>query len=293
MNRVHPLRTGLLPALLALGLLGCVNAYPQRVPGPLFLPTAAEPVAEPEVTSSASVTVQRDSDPVWIRRPGERGDQALPFYQKRERVPLGTLVRTGAGGRAEVLWAPDATSLALFDECRVTTGDPARDEPTLRLHSVSRALLVLTPEDRIELVGGAQLAGDPLALTGTVLLESAPGSILRVINQSKLLVTIAFRDERLELGPGESIDVPVLADGTEPWPEGPEPQRLELPGLSLAIQGRVEREDVDGGVRLTAAEAARVRALGVETHLEPGQSARFLGLSQVTPGVPADPNAQP
>jgi hypothetical protein len=292
-NPARPIRAGLAAAPLALGLLACVNAYPQRVPPPLFLPEGAEVPEQPVPTSGTGVTVQRDSDPVWVRRPGERGDQALPFYNKRERVPLGTLVRTGAGGRAEVLWAPDATSLALFDECRVSLGDPARDEPTLRVHSVTRALLVLTPEDRIELMGGAQLAGDPAMLTGTMLLERAPGSILRVTNQSKLLVTIAFRTERLELGPGESIDLPVLSDGTEPWPEEDEPQRLELPGLSVAIHGRVEREDLEDGIRLTATEAARVRAFGVEARLEPGQTARFLGLSQVHPGAAADPIAQP
>ena len=43
--------------------------------------------------------------------PSERGDYALPFYRKRERVPLGTLVRCGSGGRVELLWSPVASTV--------------------------------------------------------------------------------------------------------------------------------------------------------------------------------------
>ncbi|NOT32494.1 MAG: hypothetical protein HOP15_18770, partial [Planctomycetes bacterium] len=111
-------RPGAFPRAPLLALLpwvaGCLQGYPQRLPGPLVLPEAAlEPSPSPTAGASAvAVTVQRNSDPVWVRRPGARGDYALPFHRKRERVPLGTLVRTGAGGRAELLWSPDATSLA-------------------------------------------------------------------------------------------------------------------------------------------------------------------------------------
>jgi len=206
---------GSLPLLAAFGLGACVAAYPQRLPGPLLLPEESAPAPAPAApgTPSPTVTVQRDSDPVWIRRPGERGDYPLAFYSKRERVPVGSLVRTGAGGRAEVLWSPDATALALFDEGRITLGDTERDEPVMRFHSVTRALLSLTPEDRVELVGGPELVGDSLSTTGPILLESVPGSILRVTNQSKLLTRIRFRAEHLELGPGESIDLPILPHG--------------------------------------------------------------------------------
>ncbi len=285
--------------LLALGALfaaACINAYPQRLPGPLFVP--GEPQAPAPAGSDApAVTVQRNSDPVWVRRPGTRGDYALPFHRKRERVPTGTLVRTGAGGRAELLWSPDATSVALFDEGRVTLGDPGRDEPLVRFHSVSRALLVLTPEDRVELVGGARLAGDSFQTTGPILLESLPSTLLRVTNQSKLVVTLACRDERLELGPGESLDLPLLVGGLAPLEDAVEPQRFESGALELSFHGRVERRDESGpgsvGVTLTALEPARVLAQGVEVRLEPAQTARFSGLSQVPPALPADPNAQP
>jgi len=277
------------------GWLGaCISSYPQRVPGPLFLsPEDASSAAAADVApgfGQHAVTVQRDSDPVWVRRPGERDDYGLPFYRKRERVPVGTLVRTGAGGRAELLWAPDATSLALFDEGRVTLGDPARDEPVLRLHSVTRALLVLTPEDRVELVGGAQLEGDSLSTTGPILLESVPGSILRVTNQSKLLGRIRYRTENLELGPGESIDLPILTSGAQPREEETEAQASTGLGLPISLRGRVERREENGRLSLTALEPALVTALGIEVRLAEQETLRLSGLS---PLHPLEPLTQP
>jgi hypothetical protein len=275
-------------ALPALVSSACFGAYPQRVPGPLFLP--AEPDAPARAASARqTVTVQRDSDPVWVRHPGERGDYGLPFYEKRERVPVGTLVRTGAGGRAELLWSPDATSLALFDEGRVTLGDTTRDEPVMRFHSVTRALVVLTPEDRVELVGGAELEGDSLTTTGPILLERAPGSILRVTNQSKKLGRVRFRSANLELGPGESLDLPILASGAQPREEETESQTLAWRGLALTFRGRVERREEEGGVSITALEPALVTGAGIEARLAERETIRFSGLSV----QPVEPRPQP
>jgi hypothetical protein len=286
--------------LLAASLCACVTEYPQRLAGPLLLPEESAPApapAEAPAATSQAVTVQRDSDPVWIRRPGERGDYPLAFYSKRERVPVGSLVRTGAGGRAEILWSPDATTLALFDEGRVTLGDTERDEPVLRFHSVTRALLVLTPEDRVELVGGPELVGDSLSTTGPILLESVPGSILRVTNQSKLLVRIRYRAEHLELGPGESIDLPILPHGAEPAEEGTDAQRVVLAGLSISFQGRVDRRDEEGIMSLTALEPTRVVGLGIEARLAEQETIRFSSLSPlpapVPEAAPVVPDAQP
>ena len=280
-----------LTVTLALG--ACINAYPPRRRG-RPVTAAPPPGAPPRAAADApTVTVQRNSDPVWVRRPGSRGDRALAFHKKRERVPVGSLVRTGAGGRAELLWSPDASTVALFDDSRVTLGDPGRDEPLVTFHAVARALLILTPEDRVELVGGARLAGDALETTGPIELERVVGSLLRVTNQSKLRVAIDCRDLRLELGPGESLDLPLLAGGSAPAEDGPEPQRFDVLGIPVAFHGRVERSDDGTGVRLTALEPARIQALGVEVRLPESGSARFSGLSQV-PGAPrADPSPEP
>jgi hypothetical protein len=278
-----PLRWAPLALAWALALPGCVH-YPQRVPGPLILPEEPPPSVQPSETA-ALVTLQRDSDPVWYRRAGERGDVAVPFYAKRQRVPVGSLVRTGAGGRAELLWVPDATSIVLFDEGRVTVGDTEHEEPTMRIHSVSRALLTLTPEDKVELIGGARLTGDAAEPTGPIRLERL-ASILRITNQSKLLIAVAYRTEHLDLGPGESADLPILGDGSTPRTESTEV--LQGGGVTVGFTGRVERKDDVPGVALTALEPAVLNALGIEARLEAAQTARFSRLSLVPPVQAAD-----
>jgi hypothetical protein len=249
--------------------------------------SSAEPASgTPAATGRETVVVQRDSDPVWVRRAGERGDSGVPFYEKRVRVPVGTLVRTGAGGRAELLWAPDATSLALFDEGRVTLGDPERDEPVVRFHSLTRALLVLTPEDRVELIGGPELAGDSLNTTGPIRLENVPGQVLRVTNQSKLLCRVQYRTENLELGPGESMDLPILQSGAAPREEETEPHHLAWLELPVALFGRIEQRQDGGSLFLTALEPARVTGFGIEARLAEQETLRFSGLSR-RPAAPA------
>ena len=272
----------------------CLNAYPQRWPEPLVVRgSPAAPASTPAATiPAATITVQRDSDPVWLTRPGERGDYALPHYRKRERVPVGCTVRTGAGGRAEILWTPDASAVILFDEGRLWLGDPGRDEPLVRFLSLTHALLTLTPEDRIELLGGARLSGDAGEPCGPVLLEVQRSGIQRVVNQSKKLVTIAFRTELLSLGPGESIDLPVLESGTLPVEPPIGASLLEGAGFALEVQGGVQRLSGGPGIGLQAREPARVRGLGVAVDLGSHETARFSGLTQVVPAVPADPKPQ-
>jgi len=284
-----------LAPLVALALAGaaCIP-YPQRVPGPLVPPAGS--VGPPEVTAplDASITVQRYSDPVFVRRPGARDDFPLRYYAKRERVAPGTMVRTGAGGRAEILYSPDASAVVLFEEGRVTLGDPERDEPLLLFHSVTRALLTLTSEDRIELVGGANLRGDPQAVTGPILLEAARGRILRVTNQSKTDATVEMRDRVLAIAPGETLDLPLLSTGTGPTPPEAEPERLELPGGLVALfRGEVEREEGATPPWLGARRATALRSLGLTVTLAGGERVRFFGLSEEAPAAPVDPNAEP
>lgn len=276
--------------VLALASGACIP-YPQRAPGPLVLPEGTPGPAQPIAPLDATITVQRHSDPVFVRRPGARDDYAMAYYEKRERVAPGSMVRTGAGGRAEVLFSPDASAVVLFEECRVTLGDPERDEPLLAFHSVTRALLTLTGEDRIELIGGAQLRGDPKRVTGPILLESERGRILRVTNQSKVDATIELRDLVLPLASGSAIDLPLLATGTAPEPERAEPARLALPdGRGARLHGEVERRDE---AWFLALQPAAIEALGLTVTLAAGERARFSGLSAQSAVPPADPNAEP
>jgi len=289
--------------LAALLAAPCAAAcvYPQRVPGPLVVPPDSPPTASAPA-GDASITVLRYSDPVFVRRPGARDDFTLPYYGKRERVAPGTLVRTGAGGRAEILYSPDASSFVLFDEARVTLGDPERDEPLLAFHSVTRALLTLTGEDRIELVGGAELRGASEGLTGPILLEAARGRLLRVTNQSKVDATVEMRDRTRALAPGETLDLPLLSTGTAPVPPEAEPERLELEGGPVVhFRGELEREEGARPAWLVARRASAIRSLGLTVTLGGGERVRFLGLeaqreppaAEPAAGTPAEPDAQP
>jgi len=277
--------------LLALASGACIP-YPQRVPGPLVPPAGTPSVARPQGPLDANITVQRHSDPVFVRRPGARDDFPMTFYEKRERVSAGTMIRTGAGGRAEILYTPDASTVLLFEEGRVTLGDPERDEPLVAFHSVTRALLTLTGEDRVELVGGASLRGDPRQVTGPILLESSRLDILRVTNQSKLDITIELRDLVLPLASGSTIDLPLLATGTAPEPARAEPARIELSAGRVAwLHGEVEPGP--GTTWFEARRPSAIEALGLTVTLAAGERVRFFGLSEQSAASPADPIAEP
>jgi hypothetical protein len=215
---------------------------------------------------------------------------AVPFYAKRQRVPVGSLVRTGAGGRAELLWGADATSLVLFDEGRATLGDPEAGEPVLRLQAVSHAVLVLTPEDRIVLPGGAELVGAREEATGPFFLEQK-GRVLRLTNQSKSSASVAYRSAVSELGPGESIDLPSLSSGSAPLDAPAE--LLQGAGITAHFDGPLEREADGAGLGLLALGAASIQALGVKVRLEAQESARFSLLSLRSEDLPADASVHP
>jgi hypothetical protein len=284
-------RTWLLACGLAPLLAGCMGFYPQRLPGPLVVPgEPGEGATESTPVPPASVTLQRNSDPVWVRRPGERGDLAVPYYEKRQRIPVGSLVRTGASGRAELLWTRDASSVTLFDEGRVSLGDPERDEPLLRFYSVTHAVLVLTAEDRVELLGGAVLRADPEEPAARFFLERQ-GEILRVLSQAKRVATVRYRSERLELSPGESLDLPVLPLGTEP--RAPAGERLQGQGFEVSFLGSLERREEGPSLLLTARSPVQLFALGLEVQLAAEESVRFSGLTQVRPSTPADASVHP
>jgi hypothetical protein len=142
----------------------------------------------------------------------------------------------------------------------------------------------------VELPGGVRLSGDPSELTGPFFLEQR-GPILRLTNQSKRVATLAYRSQRGELGPGESIDLPLLRGGTAPHEEPTE--RLQASGVDVLFAGEIEREPSEPGLLLRAKDAALVQALGVQVRLEAGQSARFSLLSLGSPELPADPSPVP
>jgi len=100
---------------------------------------------------------------------------------------------------------------------------------------------------------------------------------------------VRYRTANLELGPGESIDLPVLPSGTQPREEETESQTLVWRGLSVYFRGRVERREEEGSVSVTALEPALVTGAGIEARLAEQETIRFSGLSR----QPAEPRQQP
>jgi len=281
-------------AVLLTGLLGVAAACQsntQRLAGPLPLPEEPEYEHTDRVRAPRAV-LHRHSDPVWLRPPGAPDDFPLPFYRKRERVAVGAGVRTGYGGRAELLWLDDASSMTLFDECHVVLGDPEIDEPLVRFLEVSRALLTLTPEDRIGLPGGAILRGDPIEPSGPFHLERWAPEYLRLTNQSKRPALISFREADLELAPGDSLEFPWLEDSS-PRVTDPALLHLTAEGIEFDFLGKVERSNEAGGVVVRALSPSQVSSLGVEVGLGAGEEAVFSHLTREPERPSADPEEGP
>ena len=270
--------TGL--GLLALAVSGCRST--QRVAGPLYAPE--ELPAAPATPSNLEALVVRHAGPVWVYRPRATEGYAVPFYDKRERVEAGGGVRVGWGGRAELLWPGTASSAVLFEEGTVRLGDPARDEPLMRLPHVTRAQLNLTPDDRVVLPGGAVLVGQADEPSGPFLLEEAEVDLYRLVNQSKHEARLLFREVVLHVAPGDEMTFPALGPGSEPRAADPELSQLGWGGMNFEVIGEVVPSAEGASVRLEAITPSRVFTRGVEVRLEAGQSALF---SPLGPG-PAD-----
>ncbi len=236
--------------------------------------------------------VIRHADPVQVSPGGGLGSYPLTFYRKRERLDSGSWVICGAGGRAELFWPGDASSVVLFDEGVVEIGEPLRDEPLVHLRSVSHARLMLTPEDRVKLTGGAILRGDPVYPSGPFVVERLRNDILRVTNQSKRPSLVTYRDAKLDLGPGDAVDLPILASGSTPRLEFESPQRFEAQGFGVEIEGDVELVEEIGAqskIHLQASGPTRLRANGTVVRLETGEEAVFLGLDRRSRPQPTAP----
>lgn len=282
-------------APLRLSLVACAALAacrsPQAIPGPMFYEDAATEAARGGVPGTLEAQVVRHSDPVYVRRPGSDSGFPLAFYRKKERMRSGGSILVGEGGRAELLWTGDETSVVLFDHAVVFLGEPSRDEPIVTLRSLTQARLVLMPKDRMVLMGGAVLRGDSEETTGPFVVDRIRTEFLRLTNQSKLGARVEFREENIDLGPGDSIDLPILAEGTAPLPVDPFRTRVGAGGMELVVTGEVGAEPMPGaGVRVRAGEPTVVSGLGVRVTLDPGEEAVFGPLEERPPlGEPPPP----
>ena len=217
----------------------------------------------------------------------------LKFYDHSARLQAGAWVVVGAGGRAEVYWPEENLSIELFDTGALQIGERDRDEPAAHLTNITTARIRLTPGNRVQLEGGATLAGDPDLDSGPFVVERRYDSALRVFNRSKRTGYIGYREETLSLGPGEAVDLPLLALGADPFDSNLRTRRARGAG-NLEVE-------FDGGVRAVEGDAQSVRveadtfrgsarALGLRVNLEAGDEAAFAPLDvPAANGLPLAP----
>jgi hypothetical protein len=230
------------------------------------------------------VMVLRHADPVRIRPAGAVNARPLSFYEKQARLTAGAQVIVAAGGRGEVLF-PDGGSIVFFGYAVAWIGSPSRGEPICDLREVERARVMLSEADQLRLVGGAVLSG----AGGPYLLSTDDDArTLAVDNQSKGPLSVAFREELFELGPGQEVRLPLLSAGGAPFQIAEGLRRIGGPGFNVDVLGPLEAVPSERGLAVRGSGEAI--GLGVRVRLEGGAEATFQGLGDGTQGeAPAVP----
>lgn len=229
------------------------------------------------------VIVRRLADPVQIKPAGQHAAYYLRYFDKRRRANSGAWVFCAPGGRAEVLWPTTGTTAVVYDSCTAIIGSPSRGEPNLILRAVDRAVLNLNPGDQVELLGGALLTAD----SGPWVIDRQRFDILRVRNQSKVPGEVAYRNVVFVLGPGETVDLPLLNSGGAPIAEVPGSQIYEGPGFDLKVYGEVEVSQLANGLQVKGSGEHEIEGLGIRLQLDEGELAQLTGLG--TPSRSGDP----
>ncbi len=219
------------------------------------------------------VLVVRHADPVKVRPAGRTAGFPLTFHATTERVHAGSSISVAPGGRAEVLWG-DGTSILLSDRGFGLVGSPSRGEPLFTFLDVATAWIDLAGEEQIDLVGGSRLS----ASSGPIVLERVRFDIVRVRNQSKSSARIAFREDVLELDPGQAVDLPLLTGGGQPTRSATSVDAVAGPGFAVRATGAVETDADQNRVRVQAVGEHEIQGLGQRVRLERGEEVDFSGL---------------
>jgi hypothetical protein len=256
----------------------CFDLNTQRWPGPMESSVDPLPAGDSLMhpPGPEEVTVLRHADPVQVRPVGSYAGIPMAFYEKKTRLTAGGQVIVSPGGRAEVLWS-QGSSIVLFGRGVGWIGSPSRGDPMFDFSDVERARLMLSEGDQVRLVGGALLSGS----SGPYLLQREPAGTLSVHNQSKGRLSIAFRQETFELGPGQHVRLPLLSAGASPYGQDLGLQRVSGPGFNVMVRGDFEPLPDERAVHLRAKEGVADReaeALGVRVQLSPDEEVRFGGL---------------
>ncbi len=247
----------------------------QRDPGPMTnavdpLPAGAQ-AEYPE--GPEEVLVVRHADPVKVRPAGRTAGFPLSFYDKTTRVHAGSSVSVAPGGRVEVLWN-DGSSILMSDRGFGLVGSPSRGESMFTFLEVTTAWIDLKGEEQIDLVGGARLS----AASGPIALERVRADILRLKNQSKEPCRIAFREDVIDLDPGQAVDLPLLSAGGRPTRSATSAEIVIGPGFEVRSSGSVQTGTDATGVRVQAVGEHEIQGMGVRVRLDRGEEVEFQGL---------------
>lgn len=269
-------------ALACAPLPGCLWYSGQTWPGPMEISDGELPPGDSQEhpPGPEEVSVLRHSDPVRVRPAGALTGYPLAFFRKRARLTAGGSLVVAPGGRAEILW-PSGSSVLLFGAAVAWIGSPTRGDAIVSFQELVSARFDLMPGDRVELLGGAVLAGD----SGPYMVDRHSAEVLRVRNQSDGVVSVAFRDETFDLDPGQSIRLPLLSTGGSPESLDTSFQRFGGPGFNVQWRGPLQVESGPGGVVASALDdppgERKVRGLGVVVRLDPGSRATFRSLNDL------------
>jgi len=278
---MNALSHGLLALAIAATCASCTTygRWPfwstQEHPGPMTdavdpLPAGAQALF-PE--GPEEVLVVRHADPVKVRHAGRTGGFPLTFYEKNVRVHAGSSVSVAPGGRVEIMWT-DGSSILMSDRGFGLVGSPSRGESMFTFLDVSTASIELAGEEQIDLVGGARLS----ASSGPIVLERVRADVVRVKNQSKTASRIAFREDVIELDPGQSVDLPLLTAGGRPTRSATSVELVAGPGFGVRASGAVEADADAARIRVQAVGEHEIHGLGQRVRLDRGEEADFQGL---------------
>ena len=259
---------------------GCyinTQRFPQPMPGGgEDLPEGASDIfkAGPE-----EVLLMRISDPVYLRRPGESSSYPMHFHNKRTYVSPGYWVLCEAGGRAELVFITQGAEMSLSGNNTVVLGSPSRGEPLVSFLEVDNAKLTLSANDYVELVGGALLSGQG----GPFVLSHPTEEVLVLSNRSTSPGVVRFMDEIIDLAPGETVHLPLLAAGASPREPSIGFRPLNAAGSSWVLRGAASVVGQgDHHLDVIADGDHEIRGQGIRLRLDKGDRATFDDLTDNT-----------
>ena len=217
------------------------------------------------------VRVIRHADPVQVRSAGSAGSFPLSYRRKELRVASGSGVVCSEEGRVEFLF-DSGSSVVLHGNCDAIVGSPSRGEPSLFVRRLEQVSFDPVVEDLYELAGGTRLR----ARDGPIRANLYAKDVVRVANESKRSVQVAFLQETIVLDPGQAVLVPILSTGSRPPEATAELSEASGPGFHASHAKAVVVAEEAGG--LVARGEGEVRGLGVRVKLPAGAEARFVGL---------------